>query len=99
MKETEPNTWKFEYTDMEGTVRTVAFQSDIWVDAAEHLIKFLRGAGFDVDHSSLALNRSRHPYVETYYFEDYYPEPEEDAGFPFTLPCFEAQDNNPGCTD
>lgn len=65
--------FEFKYTNCEGTVNTMTFKAETWMEALENFIVFLKGAQFFVDRDSIFINGNKHPFVDTS-LEMYYPD-------------------------
>lgn len=52
--------WEFKYTETDGSVNTIKFYTDSWHEALERFVKFLRGAGFEVDNKIVGINKGKH---------------------------------------
>ena len=52
--------FKFESTDMDGCVLTQEFEADIWMEALDCFVKFLRGSGYSISNTSVGVNAEKH---------------------------------------
>ena len=56
--------FKFEYQDEEESVSTsVQFQATRWDEVLDHVVKFLRGAGYAIDDNSIGVNQAKHVFA------------------------------------
>ena len=56
--------FKFESTDMDGCVLTQEFEADIWMEALDYFVKFLRGSGYSIENNSVGINIDLHTLYE-----------------------------------
>ena len=56
--------FKFESTDMDGCVLTQEFETDIWMEALDYFVKFLRGSGYSIENNSVGINTDLHTLYE-----------------------------------
>lgn len=52
--------FKFESVDMDGCVLTQEFEADIWMEALDCFVKFLRGSGYSISNTSVGVNAEKH---------------------------------------
>lgn len=65
IEEYQDSVFEFKYTNCEGTVNTMTFKAETWMEALENFIVFLKGANFEVSSDSIFINGSKHPSVIT----------------------------------
>ncbi len=46
--------------DKEGTLSATTFEVDSWVEALDRFVRFLRGAGYQIQNNSVGVNTSVH---------------------------------------
>lgn len=92
IEEYQDSVFEFKYTNCEGTVNTMTFRADTWLEALENFLVFLKGAQFFVDPDSIFINGSKHPSVITS-LEMYYPE-NDYVKNDFVPVCFEELDTS-----
>ena len=56
--------FKFESVDMDGCVLTQEFEADIWMEALDYFVKFLRGSGYSIENNSVGINTDLHTLYE-----------------------------------
>ena len=56
--------FKFESVDMDGCVLTQEFEADIWMEALDYFVKFLRGSGYNIENNSVGINTDLHMFYE-----------------------------------
>lgn len=56
--------FKFESVDMDGCVLTQEFETDIWMEALDYFVKFLRGSGYSIENNSVGINTDLHMLYE-----------------------------------
>ena len=56
--------FKFESVDMDGCVLTQEFEADIWMEALDYFVKFLRGSGYSIENNSVGINTDLHLLYE-----------------------------------
>lgn len=56
--------FKFESVDMDGCVLTQEFETDIWMEALDYFVKFLRGSGYNIENNSVGINTDLHMLYE-----------------------------------
>ena len=56
--------FKFESVDMDGCVLTQEFETDIWMEALDYFVKFLRGSGYSIENNSVGINTDLHTLYE-----------------------------------
>ena len=56
--------FKFESVDMDGCVLTQEFETDIWMEALDYFVKFLRGSGYSIKNNSVGINTDLHMSYE-----------------------------------
>mgnify|MGYP003460707997 FL=1 len=56
--------FKFESVDMDGCVLTQEFETDIWMEALDYFVKFLRGSGYSIENNSVGINTDLHMSYE-----------------------------------
>jgi len=56
--------FKFEYQDEEEkTNLTMQFEVSRWDESLNQFVKFLRGAGYDLEDNSVGVNQARHCFA------------------------------------
>lgn len=73
IEEYQDSVFEFKYTNCEGTVNTMTFKAETWLEALENFLVFLKGAQFFVERGSIFINDNKHPFVDTS-LEMYYPD-------------------------
>ena len=49
---------------MDGCVLTQEFEADIWMEALDYFVKFLRGSGYSIENNSVGINTDLHTLYE-----------------------------------
>ena len=52
--------FKFESVNGDGCVVTQEFDTDVWTEALDYFVKFLRGSGYSLDYTSVGVNVGKH---------------------------------------
>ena len=50
--------FKLQATHEDGTVITHEFEEEVWYQALDHFVKFLRGSGYALQNHSVGINES-----------------------------------------
>ena len=52
--------FKFESVNTEGCKVTQEFEAEIWMEALDYFVKFLRGSGYSISNTSVGVNAEKH---------------------------------------
>ena len=52
--------FKFKSVNGDGCVVTQEFDTDVWIEALDYFVKFLRGSGYSLDYTSVGVNVGKH---------------------------------------
>lgn len=76
--EYQDSAFEFKRTDHNGTVNTMTFKAETWLEALENFIVFLKAARFELFNDSTFVNGNKHPFVDTS-LEMFYPDTENTS--------------------